>query len=427
MKFLHVGFCGARIKTWAFTSALVLMFSVPEMGRADVGSAQTPTGGATVPAVKGNNIAKSGAAEMAPEMEDVEPDFAVWQVSIGPAYRMGSSLKVNWSQDSVHSAINRFMRRRASNSGSLPPVSGYTDRNYVDGFVYRDLGTEDPETDEAGLTWYWGHDSASQYDGSSLAFNTGGTRTEQTTFLVQAEDATGTDDFDLPGFDLSGSWRAKRFGAHGDYVIGVSGGFSWFADQNSSFAVQRRVAREMEATVRYTDHYSAPYPQFPSAPHVGTLDGPGYLINNIPDARTADTISSRSVDWIAHSDLELDVSVFDFRLGPSLWYECSERYFARVTSHLRLAYVELDATANTIVTAGNRQVAQFRAADREKDWVWGAGIELELGIRLSNTWLLGFSGAYDWWADDVAVSADPYRADFELGNWTVMATIGREF
>ncbi len=427
MKFSQAGFHSARIKTWALTYALVVFIFAPVKGRAETESIQKPTGSATIPAVQGNKGAKPGDLQTAPEMEVPESNTATWQVGIGPAYRMGSSLKVKWSQDSVHNAISRYLRSRSSNSGSLPSASGYADREYLDGFVYRDLGTEDPETDDPGLTWFWGYDGASQYDGTSVSFDTGATRTEQSIFLVQADEANDDEDFDFPGFDLSGSWRAKYIGARRDCVIGVSGGFSWFANQDSSFAVQRRVARETESTVRYTDHYSAPYPEFPSAPHGGTLDGPGYLIHNVPDSRSSERVSGHSVDWMADSVLNLEVSIYDFRLGPSLWYEFAERYSARLTPQLRLARVEIDAEADTVVTAGNSQVARFATEDRAEDWVWGAGIELEFGVRMFDNWLLGFAGSYDWWADDVSVSADPYQTNFELGDWTVMATIGTEF
>ena len=96
---------------------------------------------------------------------------ASWEFRIGPVYRTDTQIQADWSGEAVAAHVAPLFTRRSSGSPAVGPITGYADRDYVDGFVYMDPGTADPETDVVGLTWYWGYDDPGQYSGDSVQFH----------------------------------------------------------------------------------------------------------------------------------------------------------------------------------------------------------------------------------------------------------------
>ena len=348
---------------------------------------------------------------------------APWEFRIGPVFRTDTQLQVDWSVGSVASRTSPYYTSQSSGNAQIGPVNGYANRDYEDGFVYTDPGTADPETDVPGLTWYWGYDNAGQFTGDAVQFHSGPIA-EYRVEGLPAGPWSDDSQVSLAGLNLSGGrqlWKWRRT------ALGVSGGASWFLDQQAQFAMESVVARETSRTWRYVDTYSAPYDPFPSAPYEGSFEGPGYLLHNQPDSRDTETLSNRSVDWVAKSRLEVDVGVLDLRLGPSLWVELNDSIGLRFSPQFRAAQVTTQAKAQTIISPTRSGSIYFEDSQRERDWLLGGGLEAEVRVLLALGWHIGLAVSCDWWNDDVVLSADPFDARVALGQWSYSLVFGVEF
>ena len=370
--------------------------------------------------------AETGASAQPAPIQETS-DIRGLRFGVGPVWRTGSKIKANWSPAGIRQGLGGLVSGRSTGGASSVPAEGYADRDYLDGFVYRDLGTEDPETDVPGLTWYWGYERASQYSGSDVSFHTDVAGTETKAGFVPAEPASYSEDVELPGVDFTASWMFAERRGKASFAFGLAGGASWFFEEGADFDTQRTLARSTTSTYRFVDVYAAPHPGFPGAPYGGTEDGPGYLIRNTPDSRTRETVSSRTVVWDSDSAVEIDVGVADLRLGPSVRWDVARRLSLGLTPQVRLAHVDLEAESLTTIRSRGATVSEIRESGCADEWIWGLGLEGEAKAWLSDRWSLAFSAAYDWWSDDASVSAMPYDVEFEMGGLTLAFAVGMEF
>jgi len=359
---------------------------------------------------------------------------ADWNVSIGPAWRQDNDLRVHYDAAAVSRGLRgSFLSRRepGAGAGAVGPADAYADRDYRDGFVYTDAGTADPETDVPGLTWYWGYDSTAQNDGSSVSFHADGSSSysERLDVLPVAPQSAG-EDRDLTG--LQAGVERTLWGATRPLSIGVVFNATWYRDEDFDFQVRRGTARRTvtRGSGEIVDRYQTFGYTAPGAPYAGSYDGPGPLIHNIPESRTESmSYSSRSVSWNAASRVELEMSQSELALGP--WIACKplERVQVRLSPQLMLAHVCLDAEAHTAYSPANppSPLGDFSSRAETSDWILGAGLEAAVRIDVGKGWSLGGSLAAAWWADDVAVRAEPFDARLDLGTWRASATIGKEF
>jgi len=302
------------------------------------------------------------------------------------------------------------------------PLDGYADRDYLDGFVYMDPGTADSETDVPGLTWYWGYNESVQYTGDAVQFH-GSTFEAYRVQGVAMDPWAGGEEWDMPGLDLSGG---KRLWRQGPVSLGVSFGVNWCPEKTDDFSVERTAARETMQRWRHVDTYSAPWIPFPDAPYAGSYEGPGYLINNIPDSRDVEQIGGYSREWKLHSTVDFEVGVLDLRIGPSLWLDLHERLALRLTPQVRFAQVESKTQTWTEIKDARREILAYGDRHTDREWLVGCGMEAEARVYLGKGWHLGFAVASDWWEDDVDISADPFEVLLELGQWSFVASLGVE-
>jgi hypothetical protein len=348
---------------------------------------------------------------------------AAWEWQVGPACRFDARVSPRWNAASVVNRVSDQFLHTVSAPPNVGTLTGYADRDYTDGFVHTDPGTADPDTDTAGKTWNWGYDNASQYSGSSVQFHSAA-GSDHLIAAQAASDELGGKDSDMPGLDFL---IGRRLWARKGMALGFSAGASWFPEHSSSFSVNRTVARDTLTSFRYVDTYGAPYTPFPGDPYVGTIGGPGYLLGNIPDSRITEILSQNTTDWVADSKLKVEMQMAELRLGPTLWLMPTERLTLRLSPHLRVAYVETEAESHTQISPTTLGPITYDDRTHSRNWLLGGGAEAEARLALNRGWFVGFSTAYDWWDDNVNISADPFNASVDLGRVTCTATIGREF
>lgn len=188
------------------------------------------------------------------------------------------------------------------NGGGSPGATGVSgvDHVYDDGYVRVD------ETGNAqGYTSYWGYENASQYDSES-----------QTLLMHSSSSFTANgggkaeSDFSV-GFDLAYGQNLKQWNR---LRLGWEFGFGYLPvslKQRSSDA----------ATVnRKTFSFNVGGIVLPTAPYEGGSSGIGATINDVATEVSSDTVAATLMG--ARS---LDVSLYLFRLGPSLFYDLHPR------------------------------------------------------------------------------------------------------
>lgn len=344
------------------------------------------------------------------------------RLAIGPVWTPGTKLSASWHPDTVR-AMFPIAWGTSTSGGGAPPATGYANRNYADGHVRLDAGTTDPETMEYGLTWNWGYDHASQYDGSTVAFHT---RPSTTTTLrpLDAPDAYDHDDLGFLGTDFTVELAlCTVFGAD----AGLSLGFRWFDDNDADFQRSASIARETRSSSRITDQYDAHWSGFPSAPYSGAPDGPGYLLDNVPRSRSVESLGRSSATWMAQSRARVEVERLELRLGIPVEWRLADHLALGLRPHVACARLDLSTDVETSVTVG--QTVKYRdTRHTDKDaWLWGAGVAATLAVPIGRGWSVAAIASYDAWFDDLTVTAGPFDFKAELGAWAFCVAIEKEF
>lgn len=346
-----------------------------------------------------------------------------WQFNVGAAYRIDTNIDANWNKDFVASQLVPFYRHHSSGNFSVPPLNGYANRQYEDGFVYIDPGTDDPETYRDGYTWYWGYEEPDQYTGDSVFFHSLPVH-EFDISPVPISSWSENQRINQTGIDIS---IDRRLFSSKNLLFALASGLSWYPERDARFEARRVVARQSRNKWRYADKYSAPYDPFPDAPHSGTYEGPGYLLENIPDSRRMERLAASSCDWVAHSRTDLSMSVLDLRMGPSVGWMIHDQLTLKFTPQLRIAYVDSEMKEATSVQSPNGEELFFKNEFQDNNWIYGWGGELSADYYFSESWFAGVSVAADYWSEDVNIRGDAFDVDVELGEWSVTAGLGWEF
>jgi len=226
-----------------------------------------------------------------------------------------------------------------SMNGTAFPVSGSQpgaatsgiDHFYDDGYVRLD------ETGNAGnYTSYWGYNNAAQSSGGSLVFHSA-------TSFTASGGAKESGDVQ-PGLDLAYGGHLFRF--H-DALIGWELGFGWLAIEIKDKSVLPIVA------TRTIHSFSTGGIILPSAPYNGGSSGIGPTISDIPGAPSGDTIAGT-----LNGTRTLDVSLYAFRLGPTVYWELPANFALQISGGAALGFIsgELQFDETLQFTDGSRAI-----------------------------------------------------------------------
>ena len=382
-----------------------------------------------------------------------------WSVGAGPVYRGGMDLEMSGSSY-VQSAGLHAARpaRRATGSDPAGPLAGtddditaFRDRSFDDGYVFLDPNTAAGD----GLTWYWGYESAGQYDAGAdtLAFTRQGaearstTRTEQTTVrtlmdeVLQAEEdldgwgAQLTAAYSLggsPGCTLSleagllGLWNLKGGASARPYAEQV--------ETRRSEVTRASASREVYTYDLPVDPFSGEPVVPPAAPHRGTLDGPGPLIPNLPASRettaAAGTVAgrSRTSSYTAYNEVEVDVcaELYALWLGPRMDCSAGERVTFFLRPLVSLNALNVSAERTEVWRTDTQVLDSWHDRVDETEWLWGAGLHAGLDVRVGATWSVGAFGGYDW-VDEAQVGLGPNRVSLDPSGYSIGLEVRKTF
>ncbi len=352
---------------------------------------------------------------------------ARWSVAAGPAWRSGGNLSLALQPQELSALVRTPWGSEYSRDADLPGGSGYADRDYDNGFVYRDPGTADPETYIPGLTWNWGYESGGQYNGSSIRFDLSGESRTHTVDLSPIRATTYEEDQDLAGVEVAllVEWPLAESNC---WSYGVQGALTVFGEESLAFAEQQQLAEERFVDRRYRDYYTVNGYTPPPAPYAGSYEGPGPLLNNVPDDRRSRVVRDDRRTWYADLSLDADIQQTEFRLGPTFSGYWLERVKARISPVLVMALVDAEAVS-TLRISSSEQVDQRveTTRDDQNEVLYAPGLDLSGGLRIWRSCFVELSALYTWWQDSVALQPSPYRFDYEPGEWAWSAKVAWEF
>lgn len=186
-------------------------------------------------------------------------------------------------------------------SGVNPGPMGVSGANHIfdDGYV-----RVDQTHDAGGWTSYWGYDNASQFDGNH-------TLTMHATTGFSTTASGSAQDEPYVGFDLAyggNIWRS------GSLRIGWELGFGMLP-----IKITERASSAASIT-QSTYSFDTGGIVMPSAPYQGGNSGIGPTIHD-----TATLVSSQNVSGTVSGTHTLDVTLYNIKLGPTLYWDVTQR------------------------------------------------------------------------------------------------------
>jgi hypothetical protein len=201
---------------------------------------------------------------------------------------------------------------------------------YDDGYV-----RVDNTGNAGGLTGYWGYNNASQYDASTR------TLLMHSTSAFNAAGASTEESEPQPGFDLAYGgnlwhWAGGRLGwelGFGLVPIQIKGNL------NTSATVDL-----LSRTFHVPDGVD-----LPGAPYQGGVSGEGEpVIQSDPTSQTSQTLTDGTVSGL-HT---VDVTLYTLRLGPSLYWDLSQRIALSVGAGPAVGVVDGNFKYDDLISAG---------------------------------------------------------------------------
>lgn len=227
---------------------------------------------------------------------------------------------------------------------------------YDDGYVRVD------DTGNAqGYTSYWGYNNASQLNGSTLTMHS---TTSYTTSSSSEERS------EFPGFELA---YGGNIWAWGKARIGWEFGFGLLP---ISITDSSPMAANVSQNV-YT--FNTGGIVVPTAPYQGGSSGIGPTIIAAPTSVTSTNISSGTVSG-SH---KLDVMLYTFRLGPSVYWDLSEKLGLAVGGGPALGLVSGSYKYNETVTANGTSIKNSGQID-STDVVYGGYVNATLTYHIED-------------------------------------------
>jgi hypothetical protein len=272
--------------------------------------------------------------------------------------------------------------------GFLPPGPGAgsaLNHQYSDGFV-----DVDRSGNQGGKTWNWSYKNASQVGDDVIDFH-------DTASVGSGSDRKSDDpnygvDFNYVRDILHAKWGQ----------LGIKIGFGYTPidiHDNTPLGAN---------TETITDEYALGGVIPPGAPYTGSFNGPGPVISSQPDARTV----SEAAGGMSLGNRRLDVSLYDFRLGPTVNIPIYKRFSVQAGGGVVMGiadsefdYVEFGAPGTPSVT-GNSSHTGLNL---------GAYGELGFAFKLSSSTSL-FTGAQYEYLGNFNQSSSGHSAELDLGS-----------
>lgn len=335
-----------------------------------------------------------------------------WRLSAGYTYRSLGDVNFrsgSYSQDYFLGSFTGGAYRRGTGAGT---PGGLQDRYYRDGFVRIDSsGSVD------GLTTFWAYASSSQVRGDSIVQTSRPGRQRTVAESRRFRPNSWSDGFEgggplleleyqVPlspslkvGFELAGSW------------------VEWDGANRASTFRARQSSSTSQTIV--SDRFGLGGAVPPAAPYVGSFEGPGFLLDAVPSARS---VSKRDVartrfDFFNAIDESLDVDLYTLSPGFSAEWDCG-KVFGNAGFGLAVNIADWKARHREVLYVSKnggraKEIRRWSQSSGGTDVLWGTYLQAGLGVHLTERFSVQGFARYDW-SQDLHGEVGPSKFDVDL-------------
>lgn len=310
-----------------------------------------------------------------------------WEFSLsaGPAWRQSGTLDFSGGSRSAGVVMPSFVGDNVLIRSPIGADDTYDERVYKDGFVRADMSTKID-----GLTGYWGYENSSQVNlgNDSIAFHASGfqsIRSDQRT--TSAAPTSRSEERSIaPIIQFDAHYKREIAG----FQPGISMSLGWNPvdfDQNwSDFSL---VQTRDDFHHGWTDVYNLGGfgSLIPSAPYSGTMEGPGFLLKNIPDSRSLDVVQIGSEEAVLtnHVSTRFNADHTTLSFGPTMARQISPEWNLVAGMGISLHWLHWSAEQNEKLNVSkNGKTSVF------KEWTNTASGNQLLGglyLQLATEWM----------------------------------------
>jgi hypothetical protein len=336
-----------------------------------------------------------------PPANETRPASVIWRFGAGAASRSLGPVKFNTGWYSQASDVRQFLE---SSSSTTPfgPATGYADRVYLDGFVFRDINTENPNSFLPGTTAYWGYVNDSQVQNGNLVFSGKGSSTafqQKYGASNRSEWSGGSDEIAVPVIRAEMLIPVSKWANAGVQVsyTHLSDDASHMSSPFSGFQKSTRVA--LAVADIYDLHGIIP----PLAPYTGVFDpiGPAPLIDNIPAQRllTADQSHAQTMFFRNRIKENFSMEMHTFSWGPT--FETKWHFLSlALGTGIGFNVVDWDAEFKEELLAINgkntKTLRTWHRQSGDTDVLPSFYLQGEIGLQIVRFCRLTAFARYDW-------------------------------
>jgi len=363
-----------------------------------------------------------------------------WSFSAG--VRQLGNVEMSLSGGTPYSA--QFIRsggRTVTSLNGAGPANAFADRDYDDGYVYRDIGTENPAAvpRAAGVTWYYEYQNPAQWNAGAdtLTFTRAGA--SSTASQGGVNPFSGNSEESAEGIQLRLDYVLMERPHFGIRAV-LSG--AWFPEQETHMRWTDYTATRRRTSFGITDTYNlqgvdpsirqnpAPDPAAGSwlydAPNPG--DPPRPVIDNMPSSRALADGPSVRQRYFNDVNYQMDYDIATFGLGLEFEWVVHERISLYVSPRIEQYRLDMNASRTETLRDGAGQIAgRWRDTASEQDVIWGGVLETGVKVALTEKWFVRLHGdALKTW-DHVEVQTGPTEMTMDLSCWSWGCDLGVRF
>jgi hypothetical protein len=245
-----------------------------------------------------------------------------WRFGSGLSYRTMGKTQFSTGSMSGTVALPSLLPASTINQ-PFGPSTGFADRSYNDGFVFRDINTTNPGAFLPGTTAFWGYTNAGQVTGGNLVFTGTGT-SSMFSQSITASGSTSWSDREgavSPSVEIAGLVDV----GHG-WHLGASLGFNTFRTAMSATVSNFGAVQQWQSFANTAvDTYALQGVVPPAAPYAGVFNpsGPAPVIDNVPTSRVLTSTLTGSQTAVFSNTIQesLELDFYAISLGPVADFE----------------------------------------------------------------------------------------------------------
>ena len=359
-----------------------------------------------------------------------EPTSLAW--SLQPTISAGMGLtrvgRIQFSGGSYASGVS-YPSFVGSNSLVEPPIGTtgvIAPRIYNDGFVGLDPGTINDNR-----TWNWGYQGPGQAGTDTLTFHASGAQS------IRSDVPTVSPPLHQSETSISGQVHLNlhlmplrtdnRPGIQTGFLLSLSA--LGFEDQFKFSDFSLLQARD-DFRIDYTDIFQLAGVVPPSAPYAGTATGPGPVIPNMPDSRSATPVPINRTEATLRNQVHssFEASIVSLGVGPAWRYHSSKTLSWEFAAGLSLNVYDWSANQQetVTVTGGLEPVRSWSNSRTGSDINWGLFVRGAIQHQLSESWSIALLFQAHT-IEDLSFGPGPSNVELENDGFTIGWNAGLSF